>query len=71
MSNQNEVKPDENQKDENQGEEVGILAPTPCCSGCIIVDPENGCSVEEGSNTTASGFASHAEGSDTILIIEN
>ncbi|MDQ0242999.1 autotransporter adhesin [Bacillus fengqiuensis] len=57
--NQNEMKPNENQ---NKEQEVVILAPTPCCSNCIIVDPANGCSVREGTNTIASGFASHAEG---------
>ncbi|MFD4820413.1 peptidase G2 autoproteolytic cleavage domain-containing protein [Peribacillus butanolivorans] len=66
MLDQNEMKPNKNQKDENQEQEVGIMAPTPCCSDCIIVDPANGCSVREGIGTTASGVASHAEGFQTI-----
>ncbi|MGM0878994.1 MAG: peptidase G2 autoproteolytic cleavage domain-containing protein [Bacillota bacterium] len=67
MSDQNEMKANENQKDENQEQEVGILAVEPCCdNGCILTDAANGCSVAEGNNTTASGFASHAEGANTI-----
>ncbi|PGV27585.1 hypothetical protein COD79_26630 [Bacillus cereus] len=32
---------------------------------CIRTDPDNGCSVAEGSGTVANGFASHAEGGFT------
>ncbi|MGM0878462.1 MAG: hypothetical protein ACQEWV_28140 [Bacillota bacterium] len=66
MSDQNEMKSSENPEEANQEHEVGILAVEPCCAnGCILTDAANGCSVAEGFNTTASGFASHAEGSGT------
>lgn len=66
MSENNDKKSSENQQEENQEQKVGIMAPTPCCSGCINVDPVNGCSVAEGSSTEASGFAAHAEGTFTL-----
>ncbi|PFD95500.1 hypothetical protein COE15_25270 [Bacillus cereus] len=64
MSEQNEMNPYENQGEENQNKEIGVSAITPCCNGCIRVDPEIGCAVEEGTST-ASRFASHAEGEET------
>jgi hypothetical protein len=36
--------------------------PGPSGTSCIRIDPANGCSVAEGSGTSANGFASHAEG---------
>lgn len=68
MSDQNEMNSSENQTDENQEQEIGILQVEPdcsVCSNCIRIATTNGCSVAEGNNTTASGFASHAEGSLT------
>lgn len=51
----------------------GIQGPrgSNCDSGCaetgecIVSDPNNGCSVAEGDETTASGYASHSEGMGT------
>lgn len=43
--------------------EVEILVEADCCgNGCIFSDAANGCSVREGTQTEAFGFASHAEG---------
>ncbi|MGM0878467.1 MAG: hypothetical protein ACQEWV_28165 [Bacillota bacterium] len=54
MSDQNEMKSSEHQEEENTEQEVGILAVEPCCdNGCILTDAANGCSVAEGSGTTA------------------
>ncbi|MGF2619121.1 peptidase G2 autoproteolytic cleavage domain-containing protein [Bacillus cereus] len=45
---------------------TGNTGPTgPTATSCIRTDPNNGCSVAEGSDTVASGFASHAEGEGT------
>ncbi|WP_242256857.1 exosporium leader peptide-containing protein, partial [Bacillus cereus group sp. BfR-BA-01403] len=39
---------------------TGDTGPTgPTATICIRTDPDNGCSVAEGSSTIASGFASH------------
>ncbi|WP_082232874.1 peptidase G2 autoproteolytic cleavage domain-containing protein [Halobacillus massiliensis] len=38
---------------------------------CIRTYPENGCAVAEGTDTTASGFASHAEGVETTASGDN
>ena len=40
-----------------------------CCDGCINTNPANGCSVEEGFNTTANGIASHAEGGGATVVL--
>lgn len=55
---------------DNQDEkEIDIMQnPQPCCNDCIVTDDENGCSVAEGFETIASGFASHAEGEATNAI---
>ncbi|OLO35931.1 hypothetical protein BTR23_16025 [Alkalihalophilus pseudofirmus] len=51
---------------DSESQDVNVSAPVPCCeNGCILTDAANGCSVAEGSGTTASGTSSHAEGSGT------
>lgn len=48
---------------------TGDTGPTgPTATICIRTDPDNGCSVAEGSGTVASGFASHAEACNTQAI---
>ncbi|HEF1869468.1 TPA: exosporium leader peptide, partial [Bacillus cereus] len=51
---------------------TGNTGPTgdtgPTTTSCIRTDPNNGCSVAEGSDTVASGFSSHAEGDSTQAI---
>ncbi|MGE7988646.1 hypothetical protein [Lysinibacillus fusiformis] len=66
MTNSNKKKVNENQKIEKKAKEVEIMAPTPCCSNCIVVDPANGCSVVEVTANAAVGIASHAEGTSTL-----
>lgn len=50
----------------NVCEQKVIIDIPPIPGSCIRTDPNNGCSVAEGSNTVASGFASHAEGCNSI-----
>ncbi|MDQ0242998.1 autotransporter adhesin [Bacillus fengqiuensis] len=66
MSDQNEMKPSENQEEENQEQEVGILQVCALCEGCIVVHPENGCAVREGEGSAVGGRSAHAEGHITF-----
>lgn len=55
-----------NTAEKSDEKEFKMMAVEPCCeNGCILTDAENGCSVAEGSMTTASGESSHAEGIGT------
>ncbi|MEC1954885.1 exosporium leader peptide-containing protein [Bacillus anthracis] len=48
---------------------TGATGPTgPTATSCIRTDPDNGCSVAEGSGTVANRFASPAEESNTTAI---
>ncbi|WP_394139411.1 peptidase G2 autoproteolytic cleavage domain-containing protein [Cytobacillus oceanisediminis] len=56
---------DHNQEEE-QEQELGVNVIVACCSNCIRVDLQNGCSVAEGNNAMAIGRGSHAEGGGTM-----